>query len=160
MKKLMLIVMAFVMLQANAQDHKKGQQKHDKKERMHKHMDFTPEEMATLQTKKMVLRLDLTDAQQKKIYKINLVNAQERKVKMEAHKKMKAANKGEKPTKEARFKMMNDRLDKQIALKKQMKEILSEEQFKTYEKSTKQKHSKQRKQGKHRSKKQRSKRSE
>ena len=159
MKNLMLIAMAFVMLQANAQDHKKEHQKHDKKERMQKHMDFTPEEMATLHTKKMVLKLDLTEAQQKKIHKINLANAKERKAKMEAHKKMKTANKGEKPTKEARFKMMNDRLDKQIALKKQMKEVLTEEQFKRYEKGAKQKHMKQRKHAKQHTKKQRSKRS-
>jgi len=165
MKNLMLIAMAFIMLQANAQDHKKDHPKKDKKEHMQRHMDFTPEQMATLRTKKMTLSLDLTAAQQKSIHKIILANAKARKAKMEAHKKMKAANKGEKPSKEARFKMMNTKLDQQIAIKKQMKAVLSKEQFEKFEKDAKQKHMKQRKhmkqgkQMKQRAKKQRSKRS-
>ena len=165
MKKLVLIAIAFVTLQVTAQEHKREHRKGEHKERSHKQNDFTPEQMATLQTKKMALMLDLTDAQQRDIQKLNLANAKERQAKMEAHKKMRADNKGDKPSQETRYKMMNERLDKQIAHKKQMKSILSKEQFEKFEKGSKRKHMKQRKQGKHRKqvkqrmKKQRSKRS-
>ena len=87
MKKLVIIIMALVAMQVTAQEHRKEHEKEAKKERIHKQMNFTPEEIATLQTKKMVLRLDLTEAQQREIHKINLTNAKERKAKMEAHKK-------------------------------------------------------------------------
>lgn len=125
--------MALVAMQVTAQEHRKEHEKEAKKERIHKQMNFTPEEIATLQTKKMVLRLDLTEAQQREIHKINLTNAKERKAKMEAHKKMREGNNEEKPSKEDRFKMMNERLDRQIANKKDMKRILSKEQFEKFE---------------------------
>jgi hypothetical protein len=133
MKKLVIIIMALVAMQVTAQEHRKEHEKEAKKERIHKQMNFTPEEIATLQTKKMVLRLDLTEAQQREIHKINLTNAKERKAKMEAHKKMREGNNEEKPSKEDRFKMMNERLDRQIANKKDMKRILSKEQFEKFE---------------------------
>lgn len=125
--------MALVAMQVTAQEHRKEHEKEAKKERIHKQMNFTPEEIATLQTKKMVLRLDLTEDQQREIHKINLTNAKERKAKMEAHKKMREGNNEEKPSKEDRFKMMNERLDRQIANKKDMKRILSKEQFEKFE---------------------------
>ena len=133
MKKLVIIIMALVAMQVTAQEHRKEHEKEAKKERIHKQMNFTPEEIATLQTKKMVLRLDLTEDQQREIHKINLTNAKERKAKMEAHKKMREGNNEEKPSKEDRFKMMNERLDRQIANKKDMKRILSKEQFEKFE---------------------------
>ena len=160
MKKLILIVIAFVSLQVTAQENKREHHKGEQKERTQRNHDLTPEQMATLQTKRMVLNLDLTAAQQRDIQKINLVNAKERQAKREVHKNMRTNNKGEKPSQEARFNMANKRLDKQIALKKQMRSILSKEQFEKFEKGLKRKHMKQRKQGKHRKqhiKKQRSK---
>lgn len=155
MKKIVLIAIALVSLQAIAQDNRREFQKGDQKDRMHKQMDFTAEEIATLKTKRMVLNLDLTETQQREIHKINLANAKERKAKMEAHKKMRQNSKGEKRSKEDRFNMANERLDKQIAHKKQMKKILSKEQFEKFEKSAKHKQMRKHKQGK----KQRSKRS-
>ena len=155
MKKIVLIVIALVSLQAIAQDNRGEFRKGDKKDRMHKQMDFTAEEIATLKTKRMVLNLDLTETQQREIHKIHLTNAKERKAKMEANKKMRQNNKGEKRSKENRFNMTNERLDKQIAHKKQMKKILSKEQFEKFEKSAKQKQMRHHKQGE----KQRSKRS-
>lgn len=129
MKKLILIALAFMALQATAQERQRMQQNDSKKERAHKFKDLTPEEAATLQTKKMTLHLDLTEAQQTKIQALNLENAKKRKVKMEARKPMKEDEDFAKPTKEERLKMKNERLDNQIARKQKMKAILNAEQY-------------------------------
>ncbi|WP_347924368.1 hypothetical protein [Pontimicrobium sp. SW4] len=150
MKRLIVIAIALVSLQGIAQERQREHRKEDRKERPQTLKDLSPEEVATLQTKKMTLYLDLTEAQQKEVYKINLANAKERQSKMEALKKMR--ENGEKPSKENRYSMMNERLDKQIAQKKQMKSILSKEQFEKLEKSVKHKKTAQRKQHKQRGK--------
>jgi len=124
--------MALGVMQITAQEQQKGIHKKDRQERPHKFKDFTPEETATLQTKEMTLRLDLTEAQQKEVQKINLANAKERSLRREEH-KIKNRN-SEKPSKEERFKMMNERLDRQIYNKKEMKRILSKEQYEKFEK--------------------------
>jgi len=153
MKKLVVIVIALVSIQAFAQSHKGGQRKGEHKENVHKFNDFSPEQIAILQTKKMTLHLDLTEMQQREIQKINLANAIEKKAKMGTRKKMKESSAFEKPSTEERFNMMNERLDEQIARKKQMQAILSKEQFEKLEKYVKHKRIKQQ------LKKQRSKRS-
>ncbi len=96
--------------------------------------DMTPEQMATLQTKKMTLSLDLTDAQQTQIHALHLENAKTRKAKMEERKAKKEGEEKVKPTSEERFAMQNERLDRQIAQKERMKKILSKEQFDKWEK--------------------------
>ncbi|MDO6596074.1 hypothetical protein Q4512_04050 [Oceanihabitans sp. 2_MG-2023] len=123
MKKLLIIALALVTIQVSAQD---------KKERKHRGADLAPEEMAQLQTKKMTLDLDLTEAQQKEIGVLNLENAKARKAKMEARKSRKESD--EKPSKEEMLKMQNDRLDAQIATKQKMKSILNAEQYAKWEK--------------------------
>ncbi len=139
MKKLVVIAIALASLQAIAQNHKGEQRKGEHKENVHKFNDFSPEQIAILQTKKMTLHLDLTEMQQREIQKINLANAIERKAKMETRKKMKESNASEKPSIEERFNMMSERLDNQIARKKQMQAILSKEQFEKLEKDVKHK---------------------
>ena len=126
MKNIVLIAIAFLTLNATAQEHKKDK----KRARAEMMKDYTAEEQATLQTKKMTLALDLSEAQQKDIYALNLANAKERKAKM----KEREAKKGEKPSKEERYKMQNEMLDKKIAMKKKMKQILNDEQFAKWEK--------------------------
>jgi methionine-rich copper-binding protein CopC len=101
---------------------------------MEKLQDVTPEEMASLQTKKMTLQLGLNESQQKEIQKINLENAKDRKAKMEARKAQKANGTITKPSKEEQLKMMNERLDNQIEMKEKMKKILNDEQFAKWEK--------------------------
>ena len=150
MKKLIVIAIAFISLQGIAQERRGDHRKSDRKERPQTLKDLKPEEAATLRTKKMALHLDLSDAQQKEIYKMNLANAKERQAKMEATKKMKESD--EKPSKENRYSLMNERLDKQIAQKKQLKSILTEEQFEKLEKGAKRNKMKQRKQLKERGK--------
>ncbi len=139
MKKLILIALALVTIQVSAQNKKQGERRGDPMERGQRMSDFTPEEMAQLQTKKMALALDLTEAQQKKIEKLNLENAKERKAKMEARQAEMRDGKGEKPSKEERLKMMNERLDKQIEMKDKMKKILDDEQLEKWEKNHAQK---------------------
>jgi len=96
--------------------------------------DLTPEQMATLQTKKMTLALDLSEAQQKQIQALNFENAKTRKAKMEERKVKKEADEAKKPTAEERYAMQNARLDARIAQKAKLKEILSQEQYDKWEK--------------------------
>ncbi|WP_418513340.1 hypothetical protein [Corallibacter sp.] len=129
MKKLVIIALAFVSVQAMAQD-----RKHKKGDRQDKMAQYTPEQIAELQTKQMTLELDLSDAQQKDVQKINLENAQLRKQAMDKRREMKENN-AERPSKEAMLKHKNDKLDQQIATKRKMKDILNEEQYSKWEKS-------------------------
>ena len=134
MKKLVLIAIALLALQATAQEKKREQQRKGPNEKMEMLKELTPEELATLQTKKMTLHLDLTEAQQDKIMAINLEQAKLRKSKMEARQKKMESETDEKPSKEERLKMMNEKLDHQIEMKKKMKAILNAEQFEKWEK--------------------------
>ncbi len=90
---------------------------------------LTPEQMATLQTKKMTLALDLSSAQQKQIQQFHLENAKLRKEKMEAVK-----GKRKDLSAEERYAHQSDRLDHMIAQKEKMKKILNEDQFSKWEK--------------------------
>jgi hypothetical protein len=132
MKKLLLIAIALITVNATAQEGKRERQNKGEHERVQQFKDFSPEEVATLQTKKMTLHLDLTDAQHKQIQAILLEQAKARKSKMEARKKMHEEG-GEKPSKEDRFNRANEQLDSRIALKSKMKNILSTEQFEKWE---------------------------
>ncbi|WP_420574857.1 hypothetical protein [Kordia sp.] len=136
-----------------------AQEGHDRKDRKERKemkrgfmQDLTPEEQATLHTKKLTLALDLSDNQQQQVLALNTKVAQVRKAKMEAHKTQK--EKGEKPSKEERYKMMNERLDAKIAYKNSMKKILSNEQYERWEKMQARKaKGKRKKKGKRRSRK-------
>jgi hypothetical protein len=129
MKKLLIIAIALVTIQVTAQDQKKEM----RKAKMEKANDMTPEEMVQLQTKRMTLQLDLTEAQQAQVEKILIEDAKARKEKIENFKAKKESSDSDKPTKEERIKMMNERLDHQIAMKKKMKAILNDEQYKKWE---------------------------
>ena len=135
MKKLFLIALALVTIQVSAQNKKQGEKKGDRMENRKGLKDFTPEETAQLQTKKMTLDLDLTEAQQKKVEKLNLENAKERKAKMDERQAKRKDGNAERPSKEERLAMMNERLDKQMEMKKKMKQILNDDQFEKWEKN-------------------------
>ena len=123
MKKLAVIALMLVTIQVSAQGPRQGKVRH---------ADFTPEEMAQLQTKKMTLDLDLTASQQREVSAINLENAKARKAKMESFKNRKENT--ERPSKEDILKMKNEKLDAQIATKKKMKAILNADQYEKFEK--------------------------
>ncbi|WP_194765943.1 hypothetical protein [Tamlana sp. I1] len=135
MKKIILIAIAFIGLQGIAQEHKSERRNHNQKH--HQKMDLTAEQMATLQTKKMTLALDLSNAQQVDIYKFNLENATKRKTIMAEHKAKKESGKAEKPSQEERYNRAVAKLDYQIASKAKMKTILKKDQFEKWEKMQK-----------------------
>lgn len=90
------------------------------------------EQQTTLAIKKMTLALDLTNAQQRKVKPLIASQISD---KMAMRKKMKEAKELKKrPTADERYEMANVRLDKQIAFKKAMKEILNDAQFAKFEK--------------------------
>ena len=99
--------------------------------------DLTPEEVANLKTKKLRLKLDLTDIQQKKVESILLEHAVERQNKRKAHQNKKEKDK---PSKEEFLKMQNARLDSKIEMKQKMKDILTEEQYAKFEKMKPRRH--------------------
>lgn len=134
MRTLILIAVAFISLQAVAQERRKGHPKEGNKERMEMLKDATPDEIATLKSKQLTLALDLTDKQQSQVKEILLKEATAMKEKMKEREKMKEQDDAKKPSKEEHLQMRNERLDAQIAMKKQMKSILNEDQYKRWEK--------------------------
>lgn len=126
MKKVIVVLLCLVGMTAMAQN---GEKQHRNAKK-----DMTPEQMATLKTKKMTLALDLSDAQQKRIQSLNLENAKNRKAKREKRKAERGDNEFKKPTSDERYAMMNERLNRMIAVKAEMKDVLSAEQYATWEK--------------------------
>jgi hypothetical protein len=124
MKKLMLIAIALITLSATAQD---------KKSRKGDFKNLSAEEVATLKTKQMTLHLDLTESQQAEVQSLLLEEAKHREQKKAERADKKKDDTAQKPTKEERYAMTNERLDRQIAMKKNMKNILNEEQYKKWE---------------------------
>ena len=133
MKKLLIVALALFALQVTAQDKKEDRK--DRKEKMEHHKNMDPIEMAKINTKKMTLALDLSQDQQNKVEKLNIKNAELRKVAMEKRKALKDDDK--KPTPEEKLKKENEKLDHQIATKREMKKILTPEQYEKYNKMSK-----------------------
>jgi hypothetical protein len=127
MKKLILLA-ALVMSSAIFAQERYS----DKKDKMAHVKDLSPEQMATLRTKKMTLALDLSKDQQDKIYALQLEEAKTRKEQRAKRENDKGTEKP-KLSSEEKFNKMNERLDKKIASKNKMKSILSEEQFKKWQ---------------------------
>ena len=108
--------------------------------------NLSAEEMATLQTKKMTLALDLTASQQDDIYQINLENAKMRKVRMEERKAKRESGENMKPSEKERVEMANKMLDHKIAMK--AKKILNAEKYNKWETSMAKRGDKERGKGK------------
>lgn len=127
MKKIASIVLvALITVSTFAQEQQRRQ----------KHHEFTAEQIAEIQTKRMTLHLDLTSDQQEQILEINKQHAVERKQKMEERKALKESKK--ELTSDEIFTKKSARLDNMIAHKAEMKKILNEEQFEKW--STSKKH--------------------
>jgi hypothetical protein len=135
MKSLVVIAIAFSTLSVNAQERRPERKGNDHKKEIMK--DLTPEEVANLKTKKLRLKLDLTDMQQKKVESILLEQAVERQNKRKAHQNKKEKDK---PSKGEFLKMQNARLDSKIEMKQKMKDILTEEQYAKFEKMKPRRH--------------------
>lgn len=132
MKKLIMAILVMTAISVTAQEHNMKGKRGDMK-------NLTPEQVATLQTKKMTLALDLNESQQSKIKSLLTEDAKTRKSKMEAYKAGKEEGKKAMSADE-KYARHNERLDHQIARKREMKSILSPEQFDKYEKMSHRKH--------------------
>ena len=87
---------------------------------------LTPEQEATLWTKKMTLELDLNQNQQDQMYALILEKTKKIKFRMENKPK-------ERPSKEEIYNMHISRLDEAIAMKESLKKILNDDQFAQWE---------------------------
>jgi hypothetical protein len=94
------------------------------KQQMHMMAELSSEQLASMKTKKMTFYLDLNDSQQKSVQAINVNAAKFKKAKIQDMREN-----GRKCDAESHYKMINDRMDKQIAIKNQLKKVLSEEQM-------------------------------
>lgn len=129
MKKVIFIAVVLVSSLTFAQQ--RGSGKMDKNTQMNQRESLTPEQQTELQVKRMTLHLDLTAKQQEEMKKVVLENTKKRAVK-KAEMQAKRAE-GKTPTSEERFEMQNQRLDNQIAMKAELKKILSKEQLEKWE---------------------------
>ncbi len=124
MKKLVGTIMAVALFSLSIHAQVKG-------DRFRKGSDLTSEQVATLQSKKMTLKLDLNENQQKDVYKMMLKSAEEQqKNKAEFRKKRQD---GIKLTADERFNFENTRIERQLSHKTEMRKILSKEQFTKWE---------------------------
>lgn len=129
MKSLILIAICLFTLNGIAQEHEPREMR-KKMEKIRSEM--TAEDIAGLKTKKMTLRLDLTEVQQKKAYDLVLAEAEQRKTMKAKHKAYKEGKK--ELTKNDFVTTQNERLDRKIAFKAEMKTILTDEQYEKFDK--------------------------
>lgn len=90
--------------------------------------ELSPEQRATLQSKKMVLALDLDTRQQQQVATL-LKKRFETREKMRAAHREAEGDSAKRLTSEVRYARMNARLDREIAFQQEMKNILTEAQF-------------------------------
>jgi hypothetical protein len=130
MKKLVIVALALFTLNGIAQQD--GKNRKDRKEMRSELRDMSPENIADLKSKKLTLHLDLSESQQKQVHNILLDEAKDmQKIRSE---RQADNNEKERPSKEERVEMQNNRLDKAIAIKRKMKTILTPEQYAKFEK--------------------------
>ena len=94
--------------------------------------DLSPEQQARIQSKKMTLALDLSEAQRLQVEKIQLNKIVFRQ-KMKQQRKASKDN-GDTLNKQRRVDAMELMLDRKIALQNQMRSTLSEDQFQKWKK--------------------------
>lgn len=95
--------------------------------------NLTTEQKTTLAVKKMTLSLDLTESQQNQIRPLLAKKITDRSKMKEIRENREADSKID------HFKAQNERLDKMIAFKKEMKRILNADQYEKFEKIAKKK---------------------
>ena len=127
MKNTIIIICLIMSITAFSQQRERG-------EKMFHHSNMTSEEMATLKSKKMTLQLDLNKSQQEQVKQLFVTEMNDRKAMMENNKE--ARTKAMDSSKVDHYKMMNARLDKQIAIQDKMKKILDADQYKKWKSSS------------------------
>jgi protein CpxP len=125
--KMWILAMAMIMsIGANAQDKKEHRE------------SFKPEQRAELQAKKMTLALDLNEKQQKDVQQLLIEKGKQRTEFRRQH--MADRQAGKKLTADERFAMKSKMLDDRIAMNREMKKILTQDQFARLEKMKKERH--------------------
>lgn len=89
------------------------------------------EQQTNLSLKKLNLMLDLTEKQQNELKPILLANATQRNAKREQMRNKRAS--GQKPSADEIYAMKSQQMDNQLAMKNNMKRILTKEQFEKFE---------------------------
>ncbi len=120
MKNVLIIFMVLTTFAINAQNDTQGKREN----RREMKENFTPEQKAELRAKQMVLELDLSVDQQKRVEKLFLEMGKNKTARPDNSKEM---------TSEEKYAAKNAMLDRRIAFKKQLKEILTEEQMTKWE---------------------------
>lgn len=126
MKKILIVLILFAGGIVLAQKGEKGSSEGMK--------DLSPEQIATLQTKKATLALDLTEAQQVQMKTFFLEEARLRRSKMEERKVQKESGEKKVMTSEDRYAKANARLDRKLAQKEKLSSILSDAQMEKWQK--------------------------
>jgi len=128
MKNLIIAVFVFITWTSFPQQNRSERCEHNK-EMKQRGNSLTPEQRAELSSKRMTLQLDLNESQQKKLYAVELEHAKLRNTRFQSKKNKSELND------EERFKLKTERLDIQIAIKKDMKSILTEKQYDIWQNS-------------------------
>jgi len=123
MKTIVRILVLFFAFTLSMQAQKK--QHHKKLEKL------SVDQKANLMVKKLTLKLDLSQKQQQNLKPLLVKKLSERKALKEMKKKTKKSK--TKLSANERYAIMNSRLEKQIAFKKELKQILNKEQFEKFE---------------------------
>lgn len=125
------IVMALMVIGFTSFAQEKETKKTERQARITERETMTPEQRADLRVKQMTLELDLTEKQRTEIKKIVLENSK----KTDAKRAEMKAKKEEAKTMTAdeRYALQNERLENQIAMKAEMKKILTPAQFEKFE---------------------------
>jgi len=124
MKNLILPIL-MILAVATTQAQKRSDRAENRKELG---MKMEPQEIASIQAKKMTLQLDLSDKQEAQVEKLLTANAAKRKELMASRADRKEMSKEEK------LAMAEQRMDEKIATKRAMKDILNAEQYEKFEK--------------------------
>ncbi len=124
MKKISLILILMLSISAFAQDRKQDH-KMDK-------VEMSADQMATLRTKKMALKLDLTADQQTRLKTLFTEQATYQKTMMAQHREMK---KDTATWNKNKFAIQNARLDHQKEMQDKIRTILTPGQFETWKAS-------------------------
>lgn len=127
MKKVLIIFMALATFAMSAQN-KAANKKENRQEAK---ANYTPEQRADLKMKEMTLALDLNASQQQKVEQLILKEENNRPERPENWKEMTDAQK---------YEAKSTMLDRRIAMKTEMKKILTEEQMTKWELQQSQRH--------------------
>jgi len=109
-----------------------------REKRMEKLNAMSPEQQATLWSKKMTLELELDPSQQEQIYTLILEKAKQNKMHQKSNVKKPRSN-------EERFRLQENLLDEKIKMRNAMKSILKTDQYELWKKMEKQKERRKRK---------------